>query len=163
MKKVFFITLITVLLFSVNALAVDTALLDIHNKIFAEAKEIQSLLSDVKQKALWKDAVLINSMWDSCIMTMTQLDAYFSMLGIFNTIKQKDIDETSINYLVDWLNSIKNNNSLNIRSLDEVSIQPVDAETKLHIGKLKRNFEELNRNIDVELNKLTLFKKSSKK
>lgn len=162
MKRVVFVTLFLVLCLRLSAYAADTGLLDMRNKIFAEANNIQLLLSDVKRNSLWKDAVLINSMWDSCIMTMTQLDAYFSMLGIFNTIKDKDVNETSTKYLIDWLNEMKKANDMNITSLQGMSAQSLDSETKLHMDSLKTYFAELTKKIEGELNKISLIKKSLK-
>lgn len=156
MKKIIFIILISVIFLNFSIYALDTTLLDMRNKIFEESQELKSLLVNSK------DIVLINSMWDSCIMAMSQLDAYFSMLGIFNTIKKEDLTEDAINYLTTWLDGIKKTNELNIKSLDAVTLI-LEPETKAHIVKLKDYFGKLNNQIDAELDKISLLKKSLKR
>lgn len=149
MKKIFSIILALAVFLSFNALALDITLFDIRNKIFEESKEIKALLPDSK------DVVLVSSMWDSCLIAITQLDAYFSMLGIFNTIKKEDLSKDSINYLSDWLNEIKRTDTLNIESLNSVP-QPVELDTEVHIERLKDYFTDLNNRIDAELKKLSI-------
>ena len=156
MKKIIFIILIFIIFLSFSVYALDTTLLDMRNKIFEESKVIKSLLVDSK------DIILMNSMWDSCVMTMTQLDAYFSMIGIFNTIKKEDLKEDAINYLTSWLDGIKKTNELNIKSLDAVSVT-LEPKTKAHILKLKDYFGKLNNQINAELDKISLLKKSLKR
>jgi len=142
-----------ILFFSFSAYAFDTALLDMRNKIFEQSKEIKSLIVNSK------DVVLINNMWDSCIMTMTQIDAYFYMIGIFNTIKKEELSDASVNYLISWLNEIKKTNELNIISLNTAT-QINEVNTRVYVVKLKNYFGELNNKIDAELNKVNLLKRS---
>jgi hypothetical protein len=125
------------------------------NKISAESKQIKTLLLESK------DMVLMNSMWDSCVITMTQLDAYFYMVGIFNTIKKEDLKGDTINYLTNWLNIIKDTNELNIKSLN-TAIQILEPKTKVYKERLKSYFSELNKKIDSELVKISLLRKSLK-
>jgi hypothetical protein len=89
-------------------------------------------------------------MWDSSIMAVSQLDAYFSMLGIFNTIKKENLQDSSINYLVNWLNQLKATTDLNIKSL-EVIKSTADARSKVFVSKLKNTFNDLKARIDKEL------------
>jgi len=156
MKKIIFIILTFIILSNFSVYALDTTLLDMRNKIFAESKDLKLLLANSK------DVVLVNSMWDSCIMLVSQLDAYFSMLGIFNTIKKEDLKQDTIDYLTGWLDGIKKTNELNIKSLDAVSAT-MEPKTKTHILKLKDYFGKLNNQINIELDKISLFKKSLKK
>ncbi|MCM8797552.1 MAG: hypothetical protein NC923_06750 [Candidatus Omnitrophica bacterium] len=155
MKKKIFFTLFFVVFFSVNVFAFDTTLFDIRNAIFEESKAMKSLLKNSK------DIILMNSMWDSCVMTMAQLDAYFTMLGIFNTIKKENLKEEAIGYLANWLEGVKRTNELNIKSLDSVTLV-LEEETKKRILKLKDYFEKLNNQINAELDKLSILKKSLK-
>ena len=108
MKKIISLILLLVVFLTFSAYALETTLFEMRNKIFAESKEIKALLTESK------DIVLMSSMWDSCVMALTQLDAYFSMVGIFNTIKKGDISEDSVNYLIGWLSQTKKTNELNI-------------------------------------------------
>lgn len=156
MKKIIFIILTFIIFLSFSLYALDTSLLDTRNKIFEESKELKSLLVSSK------DVVLINSMWDSCIIAMSQLDAYFSMLGIFNTIKKEDLKEDVINYLTSWLDGIKKTNELNIKSLDAVTFT-LEPKTKAYILKLKDYFAKLNNQINTELDKISVLKKSLKR
>jgi hypothetical protein len=155
MKKTIFIILIFIIFLSFSVYALDATLLDMRNKIFEESKVIKSLLADSK------DIILMNSMWDSCVMTMTQLDAYFSMVGLFNTIKRENLSEASIDYLISWLNDIKKTNELNLKSLNSISVI-LESKTKVYLEKLKRHFSDLNNRIDSELGKISLLKESLK-
>ena len=155
MKKNIFIILALLIFFNVNSYALETTLLDMRNKISAESRQIKALLLESK------DIVLMSSMWDSCVLTMTQLDAYFFMVGIFNTIKKGDLKEDTVNYLTNWLNIIKNTNELNIKSLNTVT-QILEPKTKVYKERLKNYFSELNKKIDSELGKISLLKKSLK-
>jgi len=152
-NRIGLIAFILIILFSLNAYALDTTLLDMRNKIFKESKEIKALLTRSK------DVFLINSMWDSCVLTMAQLDAYFSMLGIFNTIRNDCLSPTAVDYLSDWLKEIKQSNDLNVKSLNSF-MMTIEPETKGYVDALKDYYNDLNARIDKELNKLTLYKKT---
>jgi hypothetical protein len=153
MKKIIFIILTLVILSSFKAYAFDNRFLQMRNKIFEESKEIKLLL--VKSK----DLILLNSMWDSSIMTLTQLDAYFSMVGIFNTVKKEKVNQAAIDYLSNWLNGIKKTNELNVKGLNALT-QIFEAKTKVHVEKLKGYYGELNNQINTELEKISYLKKS---
>ena len=155
----FIFAMVVTLVFRAEAL--ETTLFDIRNEILRESNNIKSLIQGPKQ-AIIRDVIVLNSMFDSCIMSSSQLDAYFAMLGIFNTIKDKDVNETSTKYLIDWLNEMKKANDMNITSLQGMSAQSLDSETKLHMDSLKTYFAELTKKIEGELNKISLIKKSLK-
>jgi hypothetical protein len=112
MKKIILFTLILILAGNLAAYALEATLIDLRNEIFKNAEEIKASFN------ISKDPILINSMWDSCVMSVSQMDAYFSMLGIFNTIKKENLNDTQFNYLIHWLTQIKKTNELNIKSLD---------------------------------------------
>lgn len=156
MKKIVFIILTFVIFLSFNAYALNSTLINMRTKIFEESKDLKSVLTDSK------DVVLVNSMWDSCIIAISQLDAYFNMLGIFNTIKKVNLKEDAINYLSGWLEGIKKTNKLNIKSLDAMTLS-LQPKTKAHIVKLKDYFDKLNDQIDVELDKISILRKSLKR
>ena len=153
MKKTMVMILALVAGLSFNAHAQATGLMDIRDKVLKESQEIKALFSDTK------DVILVSSMVDSCILTTSQLDAYFSQLGIFNTIKKDDVTPAAINFLEQWLNGIKNTNDLNIKSLNAVT-QNIQAKTKLHLERLTGYFTDLNMQIDQELAKLAALKKT---
>jgi len=101
-------------------------LVDIRNRIFEQSKEVKILFSDTK------NVVLLSSMWDSCLMTISQIDAYFYMIGITNTIKDKDLSIDAIDLVLKWLDNIKKTNDLNISSLNAVKLD-LDAKTRHNI------------------------------
>lgn len=156
MKKAIFILLALGLLFSSYVYALDNSFVNIRSKIFEEAKEIKALLTTSK------DAILLSSMWDSCLMTIRELDAYFHMLGIFNTIKEQDLSEDAVIFLSRWLSEIKAGSELNIRILTE-SAYPTESQVAIHIARLKNYFGELNKKIDSELNKISLLREAIKR
>lgn len=153
MKRAIFIFLAASIVFNAGVYAADNALFTARGKIFEESKKIKTLLTDSK------DVVLVSSMWDSCVILITQLDAYFSMLGIFNAIKDKDLTEGPINYICDWLKGIKDTNALNIKSLNEVS-QTNDAKTKSKMEILKAYFKDTNDDVNAELKKFDALRKT---
>jgi hypothetical protein len=152
-KKVALIMLVSLVFLGFDAYALDYRMFDLRNKIFDESKDIKSLL------AKSKDAVLLLNMFDSCIISVTQIDAYFSMLGVMDTIKKEDLTAAAIDLISNWLNQIKKTNESNIRNLDSVR-QQIEPATKDLLDKLKDYFNELNKKADVELNKLSLLKRS---
>lgn len=151
MEKTMVMVLALVAGLSFNAHAQATGLMDIRNKILTESQELKTILVDTK------DIVLVSSLWDSCVLTISQLDAYFSQLGIFNTIKKEDVTSTAIDFLERWLNGIKNTNDVNIKSLYAVT-QDIEPRTKLHLERLSGYFFDLNTEIEQELAKLTALK-----
>ena len=153
MKKIFVFVCIALCAFSLQGFAADSKLLEVRNKIFDESKELRVLLTGSQ------DVILISSLWDSCLMTITQLDAYFSMLGIVNTIRAEDTSDQALTYLVSWLNEIMRSTDLNIKSLNTI-MQSLEPRTKLKIAILKNYFADLNSQVSVELNKLSLLKKT---
>jgi len=131
----------------------ETSLLDMHKEVLEESKKIKGLLKDTK------DVLLVNSMWDAALITMTQIEAYFSMMGVFNTIDPKEITPEPIRYLRLWLGKIKDTNQLNIKSLNALG-EPKDKNTELHMAVLKVYYRKLNDRIDRELEKLNLIEES---
>jgi len=150
MKKYF--VFIFVMIFAAYAYAASSSLLEMRNKIIDESKEIKPLLTSAK------NAVLISSIWDSCIMTVSQLDAYFSMVGILDSIKNENLSESSVDYLINWLSEIKSTNALNIKSID-VILGFAEKKVKPHMEKLKIHFDMLNNQLEAESKRLSLFKK----
>lgn len=153
MKRIAFVVLVLFMLSTVASYAFESKLLSVYNQIFDESKRIKALLPDTK------DILLMNSLWDSCLVTITQIEAYFFMLSIFNTIKKEEMQEPSVDYLVDWLNKTKSANELSIKSLDAFT-QPADPNTQLHMAALKVYYKKLNSDIDEEIKKLSVLKKS---
>lgn len=150
MKKIAVAAVLISTFLNLNAYASDPGLLTLRGKLFSESQELKVALASSQ------DAVLVSSMWDSCIISLTQIDAYFSMLGIFNTIKKENASEAAADYLSGWLNEIKRTNDLNIKSLESVSLI-TDQSTKDHMEKLKVYFSELNAQIAAELKKVYPF------
>ena len=144
MKKTLFIILALLCVWSCSAQALETTLIDVRNEIFKNAQEMKAYF------ATTRDPILLNSMWDSSVMAISQLDAYFSMLGIFNTIKKENLEDSSINYLVSWLNQLKGTTELNIKSLEGIK-STADARSKVFALKLKNTFNGLKARITKEL------------
>ncbi|OGW74887.1 MAG: hypothetical protein A2Z72_06270 [Omnitrophica bacterium RBG_13_46_9] len=159
MRKIIFTTIALAVFLNLNAYTAEPpTLLEFRNKIFDESKDIKLLLTSSK-----KDMIFMNSMWDSCIATLIELDAFFGMLGIFNTIKREDVTEGAVTYLYDWLSLIKNSNESTIRNLNTIYAKPIEKDTKLHIKKLIAYYTELNDRIGLELTKIMALKSTAKK
>ena len=151
MKKIISIVLLLFIFSNLNAYAMDAKIIELRNKIFEESKQIKSLLGNSK------DVVLLTGMFDACLLTVSQIDAYTYMMGIFNTIKDTEVNEEAFKYLTEWLILMRTTSSLNIKSFDAV-IQPIEPSTKPHIGILKDYFTNLNKKIDNELSRFVRIK-----
>lgn len=155
-KFISLMVMIMVLCAAFSAYAAEGKLLDIRSRIFDESRQIKALMPESK------DPIMVNNMWNSCLMTITQLDAYFSLIGIFNTLKKDDVSKASVDYLITWLGEIKATNEMNIKSLNSFPAS-LESNTKQHLEKLRAYFAELNIIIALEINKNTLLKKAVKK
>ena len=148
MKKTIFVTLTLIAFLNLSVYALEPQLLEMRNRFFQEAQEIKALPVNSK------NVVLVNSMWDSCLITMAQLDAYFSMLGIFNAVSKEPASRQAAAYLTSWLNEIKRINELNIRSLRSI-LQLSDPAINTHMDRLRIYYNDLNSRIDTELKKVS--------
>jgi hypothetical protein len=148
MRRIALVLLFLVVFFSANAYALETKILEVRDKIFQEARSIQPLLSKSK------DIILMSSMYESCVLAKTQIDAYFFMVGIFNVVKEKEPIKLASDYLVKWLNVIKKTNDVNIQSLNSMKM-PIEPTTEMHVKKLKGYFAELNLRITQELKSIS--------
>lgn len=155
MRKLIFLVLALVLLWSLTAQALETTLLNARSEIFKNAQEMKKYFTTSR------DPVLLSSMWDSSVMVISQLDAYFSMLGIFNTIKKENLENAQFNYLINWLNQLNNTIELNIKSLEAIKAT-TDARSKVLALKLKDIFNNLKTRIIKELQVVTQLQESIK-
>ncbi|MFH0731463.1 MAG: hypothetical protein V2A72_00890 [Candidatus Omnitrophota bacterium] len=158
MKKMLAAVIIISAIFaSSNIYAVDSDLAKMYTKVYETAKEIKPLMK------VSKDILLLSSLWDSCIITMTQLEAYSSILGVFNMIKEQDLNEAAIDYPEKWLNKIKTNNELNIESLKKFSKQAIESTSEIYIEVLSTYYVALNEAIAQDLNKFRVIRKAAVK
>jgi hypothetical protein len=156
MKKIIFLVLALVLAWSFTAQALETTLVDLRTEILNNAQEIKPYFNSSR------DPILLNSLWDSSIMAVSQLDAYFSMLGIFNTIKKENLDNAAFSYIIKWLNQLKDTTELNIKSLDAIK-STSDARSKAFVLKLKVIFNNLKTRITKEIQTVTQFQEATQK
>jgi len=155
MRRITLMVLILLLVSVFFAYAEGIKLIEVRNEIFKTSQEIKQNLS------YSKDPILLNSMWDSCIIAVTQLDAYFSMAGLFDNIKKEDLDKNSFRYLISWLDNIKKTNELNIKILDTAATT-FDQKTKVYISRLRNNFIEINADVLEERTRISLLENSAK-
>lgn len=83
LKKSIITALIFAVLFTTKAYCLEFKIFEMRNKIFEQSKEIKSLMEGSK------DQGILLAMFDSCLISTTQLDAYFFMLNIFEGIKKR--------------------------------------------------------------------------
>ena len=155
MKKIAFIVLFLLTVLNLNASALDFKIFEMRNKLFETSQEIKKLMPQSN------DSVLLISMFDSCILTMTQIDAYYSMLGIFDRVRKEDLNNTTLDFMIGWLTETRKTNEINIKNLSSIS-SPIEKSTKMYSDKLRSDFNDLNKILDNELNKLSIIKKSLK-
>ena len=156
MKKIIFLALSLLLVVSFTAQALETTLVDLRNELFKNAQEMKTYFKTSR------DPILLNSIWDSSIMAVSQLDAYFTMLGIFNTIKKENFEDTQFSYLISWLNQLKETTELNIKSLSAIK-STTDARSKVFTIKLKDSFKNLKTRIINELQTVTQLRETFQK
>ena len=155
MKKIILAILICSVFLVNDSYGADTNLLDINKKFIEESINIKNQFADSK------DVLITNSLWDSCIMTVEQVRAYFYMLDIFNTIKIENLEDKAVDSLVSCLDQIKDTNQLNIKSLGGFAAS-VSQETKRSMIKINQYYKELNKQIDLEKAKVMLIKRTIK-
>ncbi len=156
MKKTVVFILALCLLFAVNSYALNNPFLQMRERFLQESNNVKIMIKNSR------DIVLLTSMWDSCFIAMTQLDAYFSLIGIFESIKKEDLTEDSVNYLLNWLKQIKETSTVNKRSL---SLAPVliDKETRIAARRMDTNFSDLNNAVDREISRLLKLREGVKR
>jgi hypothetical protein len=135
----------------VNAYALDFKIVNMRGQIFDQSAQIKEMVTPKT-----RDGVLLTVMFDSCMLAVTQLDAYLSMLGIFETLSGPKGGEDAIKFIIAWLNSIKDSNNLSIQNMD--SLMKSEAKTKEQVKKLRAMFVSFNGIVDEELRKLNALK-----
>lgn len=153
MRKYKLLILLMLLLINIFAYAIDFPIFDLRNRIYEEAKRIKQLLPTSS------DGVILLSIVDSCHIVIQQLDAYFYMLGIFESIDKDNIAYAAVDNIQAWLNQIKATNAISLKSLNSFT-DIKDQATKEHIAKVKAFFLELNLRLEQESNKLTVIKRA---
>lgn len=148
MKRIISIVIVLSMLFSVSANALENTFYDLRARIYSESKEIKALMPNSK------DIVVMSSIWDTCLVAMSQLDAYVSMVQLFNTIKETELTKATVNVIINWLNDIKATNDTNIKIITDTKVE-VGADTRAHIEKLKVIFTDFNKRIEIEKTRLT--------
>jgi len=159
MKKLVAVTVAVLVFLSAASAgyALDTTLLTTRNKIFDESKLLRA------QLATSQDVMLLSSLFDSCLLTTSQLDAYFTMLGIFNSIRREDISPVPLDHLTRWLVEIKTTNNLTIKNLESSLGATIEPANQTTLEKFRDYFVKLNNQIDVDLAKIALMKKAAKR
>ncbi|MFC1807260.1 hypothetical protein ACFL0T_02700 [Candidatus Omnitrophota bacterium] len=163
--------LLLVIFISSSGFAKGPELLALRNKIHQESQIIQPLIANTQ------DIYILNTLWDACMQTITQLDAYFFMLGIFRENKDErdpsapsgPQDEASLrektprglNYLIKWTEIMKQTTELNLKSLASFN-EPNEAKTKVEIKRLVDHYKKLNELLRTEDKKLRAIRKTAK-
>jgi hypothetical protein len=156
MKKIFLLTLGFILVTALAAQALETTLIDTRNEILQNAQEMKNFFTATR------DPVLLNNMWDSSVMAVSQLDAYFTMLAIFNTINKDAVSEGAAGYLVKWLKQVKDYSVMEVKSLEAVK-KTGDARSKVLMLKTKTIFNNLIARVDKELQTVGQYQEALKK
>jgi len=140
--------------FSFNAYGLDTKLLDLREKLFGESNQIKQSITPQN-----RDFVLLSGIFDSCILAVTQIDAYFYLLGVFEFIRKEDLNKNCFNFLLSWLNMMKKTNDLSLKNLNTAG--PImEEETKNYIARIKSYFIELDKQIIKEKNRMDILMRS---
>lgn len=141
------------LLHSNIANAIEFKVFEFRNKIYEETKAMRGMLSDTK------DAPLLVSAMNSCIITLTQLDAYFHILGVFETIPRDALALQTTDFLTAWLDELKKTNALQIKSLSSLP-SGILVNTKARLERVLQLYMDLNLQLDQESNKISFIRQS---
>ncbi|HPN72963.1 MAG TPA: hypothetical protein PKZ41_03100 [Candidatus Omnitrophota bacterium] len=152
MRKKIISVVIFVLVAGFSFRASASPLIDLRTEVIEEGKRIKSAFKGSK------DIILLSSMWDACMITGVQLDAYFAMVGVVGTIKEEDLTPVSVEYLISWLGRVKDNNLVNIKNLS--GIANAERDTKAQIKRVVEYYAKLNSQIDAEIKGLQALKTS---
>lgn len=125
----------------------------LRDKIFQESKDIKDIMSKTN------DLIMMTVLFDSCTITLSYIDAYFSMLNILDTIEDEYITTDTLDVINKWLISMEAANDMNLRSLDS-SIPTFEQQTRQHIDRLRGYFTQLKTYINDEQRKLNILKRS---
>lgn len=156
-KRISAAALIMCALWLSQTYAFDADLLDLRNKLFEESKSIQFRMSDSP------DAAIMLTLWDSAVLTITRMNAYFYMLGIFDAVKDQDMTDAALSYLVSWLQETKRANFMNISNLNGCPPESLhDPGTGKYIDQIKKYYTSLDSYLDKELAKMSVLKQAGK-
>lgn len=134
----------------------ENSVVSMRKRFLQESGNIKPLLKNSR------DVVLLSTLWDSCFIVMTQLDAYVSMVGIIDTVKRQDLQESAVDYLVSWLGEVKNTNNAALASLNSVG-SSLDQATIVVVKRMKGDFADLNKILEAETVRLIRLKEGIRK
>jgi len=156
MRKAIIALIALTVILSTNAYAIQNSFMDMRTEIVEESKKVKELLGKSK------DSIAISSIWDTCLITISQIDAYFNLLGLFNSVPEKYLSQESAEYLIKWMGEIRKTNDLNIKMLGQTATI-ADGTTQLHMQTLKDYFTRLNTKIESEVININTIKAAMKK
>jgi hypothetical protein len=156
MKKAIIALVALAVFMSGGAFALQNSFMDMRGELFEESKKIKELLGKSK------DTIALSSMWDTCLITISQIDAYFNMLALFNSVPEKYLTQESAGCLTKWMEEIRKTNDMNIKLLAETS-SIVDEATKSRMQIMKDYFMRLNARIVSEIDNINAIKATLKK
>ncbi|MCH7504034.1 hypothetical protein IID04_00145 [PVC group bacterium] len=153
MKKIICLFTIGIFFASSAAYAESTIseLKSMRDKMFQVSVELKTVLTKTKE------VILANTLWDASVMTVTQLDAYFIMVGIYETIPRESRLEQAAQYIIYWLTSVENTNDVNIKSLESMT-NLTDPRLDKYVQTMKSFFQNINSLIRGEITKLKILK-----
>ena len=158
MKKIIFgiLALAMVVFLNFEACALDSAsFFRMRTQLYNESQDLKALIANSP------DAAVINGIWGTCLITISQLDAYVCMIGVFNSVKGKDSEAEAVNYLSTWLSGMKSTSDLNIKAITDIPFK-VQPKTKVYLEKLKGYLVELNKMVDMEIGNVASLSKAMK-
>ena len=152
MKKIIAVTLFFFLLLPAACAGAEgaTRLLELRGKIFEEYQALQGAL------ATTKDVAVVYGLSDQCLTTIIRLDAYFTMIGVMDSVRDSGLNENSLSYILVWLNGIKNVNGGNMKNL--LAKYEVGKDTADHLKKVNSYFMQLGIYVDSEIKQLTILR-----
>ena len=93
MKKKLLLTVMLLVFCTVTTYATDFRIFEVRNKLFQESKDMKELLP------ITKDQFAVLMLFNTATTVVSQIDAYFAMMGIFNAVRRQDLDKETVGYL----------------------------------------------------------------
>lgn len=152
-KALCFCVFIAVLLCTARSFGAELQMLRLRNALLEESKKIQMALADSP------DPVLVISLWDTCVVTLTKINAYFYMVGIFEMVEDKDKTEQGVDFLLAWLKELQRTTQVNIRELN-TPVEVSEEATTVARSRLSELLARLNTHLDEEIRKVSSLRAS---
>jgi hypothetical protein len=129
---------------------VTKSLVELRKELYAAHKDLQLMLKTTD------DTAIVYTLWTTSAQTIIRLDAYFMMVGITDSYRDKGFTKDAADYMLVWLKEIRRDNDSNLKGIKA----PEDSAraTKEITGRLNQILMKLKVYLDTEIKVLQKLK-----